>query len=252
MKKYILYFCILIIALQGCDKDDFSWNLPRTNPMDSLQNQNPNNPKWPVASFSASSHIIPLNGIVSFLNTSTQNPTSSFWNFPGGSPATSVESSPSVQYNTIGKFDVKLTVSNNSGVDSITKNDYIEVYYLKSFANSQWDGWINNGWNFSSSPTCLGCIYAWQNTSNNPITYTISKSFSDIPQGCFLEFYYNIYSPGGTIKVKINNVEIWSSSGNGSGNPVVQLPSISNFTLSFEAIIAETQTIYLNDIKIKP
>lgn len=241
-----------MIIIMGCNKEDFVWDLPRTNPMDSLQNQNQNDPKWPVASFSASSESIPLNSNVTFLNTSTQNPTSSFWSFPGGSPATSSESSASVQYDTIGKFDVTLKTSNNSGEDSITKNDFIEVYYLKSFSNSQWDGWTNNGWSFTSSPTCPGCIYAWQNSNNNPITYTISKSFTDIPQGCTLEFYSYIYSPGGTIKAKINNVEIWSSTGYGSGNSVVQLPSISNFTLSFEAIIGETQTIYLNDIKIKP
>ena len=149
------------------------------------------------------------------------------------------------------KNDLMWNLPRNNPMDTIAQKKNIQVYYFKSFSNSQWDGWINNGWEFSSSSTCRGCIYAWQNTNNTPFTYTISKSFTGIPQNCYLEFYYYVYSPGGTLTVKINNVEIWSSSGYGSGNPIVSLPSNSNFTLSFEAIIGYTQTIYLNDIKIK-
>jgi len=252
MKKFVFILTIITTILIGCDKNDFLWDLPRTNSIDSTQNQIPDNPKWPVASFSASSPSITLNNNVNYLSTSTQNPTSYYWYFPGGTPTTSIESSPTIQYNTIGKFDVKLTVSNNFGTDSITKEDNIEVYYFKSFLNDQWEGWINNGWNFSNGVTCSGCIYAWQNTYNYPVTYTISKDFTDLPQNCYLEFYYYVYSPAGTIKVKINGVEIWSSSGYGSGNPVIAIPTISNLTLSFEADVGYTQSIFLNDIRIKP
>jgi PKD repeat protein len=254
IKTFYKTICLIsfYLILVACDKDDFRWNLPRKNGIDSLQNQNSTNPDWPVASFSASATSVTLNSFVDFLNTSSQNPTNSFWTFSGGNPVSSTEFSPSIQYNQVGRFDVKLLVSNDSGIDSVTKLNYIEVYYLKNFSNGQWDGWVSNGWDFSSSQTCPGCIYAWQNSSNTPLSYTLTKSFNNLPLNCTLDFNYNIYSPAGTLKVKIDGVEVWSTSGYGTGNPSISFPSFTNFTLTFEATVGYSQTIYLNDIKIRP
>jgi PKD repeat protein len=55
------------------------------------------------------------------------NPTSWSWTFPGGSPSTSTDSTPSILYNTPGVYDVSLTVSNASGSVSATKTGYITV-----------------------------------------------------------------------------------------------------------------------------
>ncbi|NMM47849.1 PKD domain-containing protein [Marinigracilibium pacificum] len=49
---------------------------------------------------------------VKFTDNSNGNPTSWFWNFQGGTPETSNEQNPSIQYNTVGVFSVTLTVSN--------------------------------------------------------------------------------------------------------------------------------------------
>jgi len=252
MKKYLHIGVLLVILGEGCSDNSLSWDLPRTNPIDSAQNQNPLDPKGPIASFSTSSVSTVLNGTVNFLSTSTNKPNSFRWEFDGGTPSFSNEPSPSVLYNKIGKFDVKLTALNPFGLDSISKNDYINVYYHKSFSNNQWDGWRNNGWEFSGSRNCGDCIYAWQNLQKEPVHYIINKDFQLIPDGCDLSFYFNVYSPGGSLKVKVNEVEIWSTSGNGSGNPTIRLPSLSSFNLSFEAIIGETQSVYLNDIRINP
>ena len=236
----------------SCNKEDFVWNLSRKNNIDSLQNENPNNPQWPVAKFICSNTSVPIGSSITFISTSTQNPTTYNWAFPGGTPSSSNQNSTSILYNSIGKFDVSLLVTNSNGSDSVIKPNYIEAYYLKSFNNGSWDGWSNSGWNFSSSPTCSGCIYAWQNSSSIPISYTISKSFSNVSLNSTLEFYYYIYSPGGTLKVKVNGVDVWSNSGYGSNSISVQLPSLSNFTLTFEALVGYTQSIYLNDLKIRP
>ncbi|MCW3103262.1 MAG: hypothetical protein JWO09_1702 [Bacteroidetes bacterium] len=55
------------------------------------------------------------------------NPTSWSWSFPGGTPSTSTDSVPVVQYNTPGIYDVTLTVSNASGSVNTTKTNYVTV-----------------------------------------------------------------------------------------------------------------------------
>ncbi|MGB9940735.1 PKD domain-containing protein [Methanosarcina sp.] len=70
----------------------------------------------PVADFSAipTSGSAPLN--VSFIDNSTDNPTSWLWNFDDG--ANSVEQNPVHTYSTAGNYTVNLTVSNENGTDS--------------------------------------------------------------------------------------------------------------------------------------
>jgi len=55
------------------------------------------------------------------------NPTSWSWSFPGGTPSTSTDSVPVIQYNTPGIYDVTLTVSNASGSVNTTKTNYVTV-----------------------------------------------------------------------------------------------------------------------------
>jgi PKD repeat protein len=55
------------------------------------------------------------------------NPTSWNWSFPGGTPSTSNDSAPVIQYNSPGIYDVTLTVSNASGSVSSTKVSYVTV-----------------------------------------------------------------------------------------------------------------------------
>jgi len=64
---------------------------------------------------------------VEFLNNSSANVVDYFWEFEGGTPATSTDVDPVVVYNDAGIFDVSLTVSNNNGSDQFQLFDYIEV-----------------------------------------------------------------------------------------------------------------------------
>jgi PKD repeat protein len=251
MRIFVSLLIILIASLISCNKEDLVWNLPRTNTIDSLQNQNAQDPKFPLAKFSSSDTSVEIGSSINFISTAFGNPTSYLWSFAGGVPNSANQSTANVVYNNIGKYDVNLNVTNEFGSDSILKPNYVEAYYLKSFNNSSWDGWINNGWSFNSSPTCLGCIYAWQ-SQLTPVTYTITKSFDNVSLNSKLEFYYYIYSPSGTLKVKVNGVEVWSHSQNGSNTISVQIPGLSSFTLTFEATVSNTQSIYLNNIKIRP
>ncbi|MEI6488726.1 MAG: M43 family zinc metalloprotease [Bacteroidota bacterium] len=85
------------------------------------------------------------------------NPTSWSWSFPGGTPSTSTDSTPTVVYNTPGLYNVSLSVSNASGTVSANKVGYIRVnpstamyhstFYSEGFEtttvpNSDWQ--VNN------------------------------------------------------------------------------------------------------------
>jgi PKD repeat protein len=70
---------------------------------------------------------VSVGSTVNFWDYSTEYPTSWLWEFEGVTPATSNEQNPSVTYNTVGTFDVKLTTSNSSGGDNWLRSDLITV-----------------------------------------------------------------------------------------------------------------------------
>jgi PKD repeat protein len=258
MKSSVLHtsFSIIVVLIAtlfcftACEKEYTSWDLPRNNPADTLDN--PEEARPPVANFLSSAVSAPIGTNIDFVNLSLYSTDSLTWTFEGGNPSISTNTSPVVTYNSIGKYDVGLKVINEFGSDSVVKTDFIESFYLKNFANNLWDGWSNNGWTFTNSNTCEGCILAYQNSTNTPQYYTITESFSNVPSGATLEFYYNIYSPAGGLRVKLNGVQIWSVSGFGASTASIPLSNSGSFSLTFEAVTGLTNSIYLNDIKIRP
>jgi Zn-dependent metalloprotease len=84
-------------------------------------------PQPPVAAFTGSPTTVTVGGSVNFTDQSTNNPTSWSWTFQGGTPSGSTSQNPTVTYNTVGTFDVSLTVYNSSGSDVESKTDYITV-----------------------------------------------------------------------------------------------------------------------------
>lgn len=81
----------------------------------------------PVANFAANTTSITVGQSINFTDQSTNAPTSWNWTFAGGTPASSTQQNPSVAYNTVGTYNVSLTVSNAQGNDSKTVNGYITV-----------------------------------------------------------------------------------------------------------------------------
>jgi len=120
-------------------------------------------PNPPVADFTASTTIVSEGESVSFTSTSINNPSEYYWEFEGGTPSTSNSSSPAVTYNTIGSFDVTLTVSNSAGQDAETKYNYITVEeYVPSYCSSagqdysyEWIAGVEVG-SFSNSSSAAG------------------------------------------------------------------------------------------------
>jgi len=75
------------------------------------------------------------------------------WSFPGGTPSSSTDQNPVVQYNTAGTYDVVLTVNNAAGSDTYTQTGavvvepafgqysvpYSEGFETITFPGSEWD-----------------------------------------------------------------------------------------------------------------
>lgn len=81
----------------------------------------------PNASFGYSAHSGCAPFSVSFIDQSQNNPTSWFWEFEGGDPATSDLQNPTVLYTQPGDYSVSLKVANGDGVDSLVLSGLIQV-----------------------------------------------------------------------------------------------------------------------------
>ncbi|MBC8436072.1 MAG: PKD domain-containing protein [Bacteroidetes bacterium] len=74
------------------------------------------------------SRFISVNEYVEFLNQSTATqPYTLTWQFEGGTPATSTEEHPVIQYKTVGEWNVKLIVADPNGMDFVEEIDYVVV-----------------------------------------------------------------------------------------------------------------------------
>lgn len=81
----------------------------------------------PYCDFTVPNTTVKVASSVIFNDLSTNTPTSWLWTFPGGSPSTSTLKSPTVQYSTLGTFNVSLTVTNAAGSTSKSKTGFITV-----------------------------------------------------------------------------------------------------------------------------
>jgi len=82
----------------------------------------------PVADFSASETMIFLGGSTDFSDLSTNSPAEWSWTFEGGVPENSSSQNPTgITYDIMGTYDVTLIASNEYGVDTLTREDYIYV-----------------------------------------------------------------------------------------------------------------------------
>lgn len=84
--------------------------------------------KAPVADFDVSSNLLVAGCAADFTDFSGCKATSWQWTFEGGTPESSTDKNPEgIVYNSIGKFNVTLTATNEFGSNTITFEDFIEV-----------------------------------------------------------------------------------------------------------------------------
>ena len=92
------------------------------------------NAQAPVASFTSSTNSVCVGSTVNYTSTSTGNPSSYSWSFPGGTPSTSTQANPTVTYNTAGTYNVSLTATNAAGSNSSSQTNAITVNALPTVA----------------------------------------------------------------------------------------------------------------------
>ncbi|WP_206082056.1 PKD domain-containing protein [Maribellus sediminis] len=144
----------------------------------------------PLANFSSDNTSVVEGESVQFTDFS-ENALTREWTFNGGTPATSTSSSPSVQYNAPGIYDVSLTVYNNDKSDTKTISGYIIVeeygsHYCESNgeASTQWIESVQFGSqiNTSGSSGTAGyqdlTNYTYNVDPGSVVTFTLTPNFS--------------------------------------------------------------------------
>jgi PKD repeat protein len=102
----------------------------------------------PVADFSVTPTTVCLGGAVNLTDLSSNCPTSWSWTFECGTPSTSTAQNPTVIYNSLGRCNITLVVTNEFGSDSETKTITVveccqeSCTYCESSGNSQQYEWI--------------------------------------------------------------------------------------------------------------
>lgn len=82
----------------------------------------------PIADFGSNAISICAGSTISFRDqTWNATPTAWSWQFPGGSPSSSNDSMPVIQYTSPGNYDVSLTVSSSAGTATLTRTAHINV-----------------------------------------------------------------------------------------------------------------------------
>lgn len=147
----------------------------------------------PKANFSANAGNNCVPAQVQFTKIVSDNTLSWIWEFPGGSPLTSTDSSPVVNYTTGGNFDVILIAINASGRDTLRRTAYVRV----GGAPNTTFTWVRSGLTISfaansGGATSLNWLFGDgqsssqtnpQHTYRNAGTYVVSLTASN---GCGL------------------------------------------------------------------
>ncbi len=83
-----------------------------------------------AANFTAADASVCPGGTVSFSDASLNTPSSYEWHFEGGTPSTSAQQNPTVQYDAPGSWDVTLIVVTADGPDTLQRADFVTVHAL--------------------------------------------------------------------------------------------------------------------------
>ncbi len=137
-----------------------------------------------IADFTGTPLPVVIGNSVTFTDNSLCSPSTWNWLFPGGTPSSFTgQTPPPIVYNTLGTYDVTLTVTNAGGTDTKTNTGYVVVSPPEfNMANT-------------TVTTCTGNFYdsggsagAYQNNEN----YT--ETFYPSTPGSMIQFTFNSFS----------------------------------------------------------
>jgi PKD repeat protein len=111
---------------------------------------------------------------VTYQDQSTGQPDTWAWSFPGGSPSTSSVQNPTIQYNTVGQYDVTLTASDANSSSTITKQDWIDIVpipqIVADFEGNNLSPQIGTSVQFTDLSTENPTQWAWSFPGGTPDT----------------------------------------------------------------------------------
>lgn len=188
---------------------------------------NPAGPCAPIADFKYSRTRTCVNTPVLFTdNSSGGTPTSFNWTFPGGSPAASTSSAPSVSYAAPGIYNVSHTVSNGTGNSAVTKTSIIEVIPNTAPYSGNWSEGFENQQTIASDWTMesLNGAANWERTSSAAVN--------------------SVYS------VRINRLMNTRKNRSSMTGPLVNISQLINPALNFKVAVAESYPNHQNVLKV--
>jgi PKD repeat protein len=157
------------------------------------------------------------------------NPTGWSWSFPGGTPSTSTDSVPVIQYNTPGVYNVTLTVSNASGSVSATKTGYVTVN--------------------SNTATFVGTIYT-EGFETGPVPSTTWLVRNQSPGGNTW-MQTNTASASGSNCVKIDNLSTYDTYIDELIGPSIDMSAIAGTSPVMTFKVAYAQRVSTNTDKLQ-
>ena len=187
-------------------------------------------PVAPVASFTSTNQTVCAGQSVTYTSTSTNNPTSYSWSFPGGNPSSSTAASQVVTYPTAGTYNVTLTATNAGGSNASNQTGYVTVNAIPSApaitaggattfcqggsvtlssstgSATTWSNsasgssiTVNASGNYTATTTVASCTSAASNTITVTANSNPNVIFSGVPMLCVNDGPYTLFqgSPAG-------------------------------------------------------
>ena len=183
----------------------------------------------PKADFMSSTNLVCSGSTIKFTDLSWNGKPSTWtWSFPGGTPSSSNDSMPEIQYNTAGNYAVTLTSGNSTGSNTRTKNNFVKV--ISSVAKY-------NEWQFYDEFEAGGNLpnADWSvNNIGGGVTWQKSTDAST----------------SGTTSVKLSNIANTAGSIDELISPTINVAVISNPSLRFKVAYAQKTTATTDKLQV--
>ncbi|MCL4106216.1 UNVERIFIED_CONTAM: hypothetical protein GTU68_061058 [Idotea baltica] len=183
----------------------------------------------PVANFTVDTDEPCPGQNVQFTDNSYGSPTAWAWQFPGGTPATSVLQNPLINYATPGVYPCTLIVSNLAGIDTMIYNDITVGLPTAALSGG---GLINPG-----SPAFLTVNF----TGSAPYSFVYTDGSTNFPvTGISTSPYSFTVSPPTTTTYTLVSMASSQCAGTVSGSAQVDVSFGCSAQLSFQDIMGTT------------
>lgn len=226
-----------------------------------------------AVSFDADERVICEGETVEFVDYSYHGITDRVWDFPGGFATSTSDSLVTVTYNTPGKYDVTLTISNGVDQESVTISDFITVlpasgtdnYLTQTFEISSY---FESTWHISSGISPLSWNLVNYGSNSEQSLFVDNYNLSNGPQHILTSYPIDaselnelilrfdvayakkeaVNSDFLRIQVSTNCGETWTTRGNFSSNTLESVNNPIENTAFYPTSQSEWKTLDVTSI----